>query len=82
MKQFAENMHIPKCRNQRNNNCQKPVQDTIDSATRKLQWVADNLACPFKTKIVRDMAGLTSLPQTADKDSEELINAWAVARLD
>ena len=58
-------MNIPKHKNTGNNNRQKPLAATLASARKKLKWAEENLACPFATKIVRDMAGVVTLRNDA-----------------
>ena len=73
LKQCAVALQIPLSKNTGNQNRRRPLAGALDSARNKLKWAADNLACPFATKIVKDMAGLTSLRYNPTDDSEQLV---------
>ena len=51
-----------------NKNCTKPLGDALDSICRKLKHAELTLACPFATKIVRDVAGVVTHRNDAEED--------------
>ncbi|EJK57849.1 hypothetical protein THAOC_22069 [Thalassiosira oceanica] len=56
----AANLEIPNHGNTGNSNRTKPLGDALESIDERLQWMANNFACPFATKVVRDVAGMVT----------------------
>ena len=52
---------------------QQPLTGALESAKNKIKRAAENLACPFATKIVKDIAGVTTFQDDAGEDGEQLI---------
>lgn len=73
MRRCADSMKIPVHKNTGNKNREKSMQEAKDSARNKLTWAAENLACPFATKIIRDIAGHVSHRNTANENEQEPI---------
>ncbi|EJK60747.1 hypothetical protein THAOC_18847, partial [Thalassiosira oceanica] len=53
----ADKLEIRNHGNTGNSNRTKPLGDALESIDQKLQFTADNFACPFATKVVKDVAG-------------------------
>ena len=67
------NMEISTSKLMGNTNRRKPLLEALGSIRKKLTWAQDNLACPFATKIVRDVAGVKSLRFATENDEEDLV---------
>ena len=73
MSNIFEKMEMPKQKNVGNMNRRKPLMESISSIRKKLTWAQDNLACPFATKLVRDVAGLVTLRNNGADDEDDLV---------
>ena len=73
MKDCATKMDIPKHKNTGKSNRKNPLKNALESARNKLKWSAENLACTFATKNVKDVAGLASLRNNSRDDGEKLV---------
>ena len=65
---WGHKMEIDCHGNTGNKNCQKPLGDAPDSIRWKLKHAELTLACPFATKIVRDVAGVITHQNNAEDD--------------
>ena len=65
----SDKLVVTNHQNAGNHNRQKPLREALDSVAEKLTWAQENLACPFATKIVKDMAGLVSLRYDSEDEN-------------